>query len=115
MIVGGNEISFDEEQLKGSMSGKTNIVPKKTIIQGDLRYLTEEQGERVVRKMEAIVSESLPQTESVFRFNPGYPPMAPTEGNMKVLEVLSGVSEDMGIGPVEAYDPAVVEPLIFLL
>ncbi len=105
MIVGGNEVTFDEEQLKGSMSGKTNIVPKKTIVQGDLRYLTEEQGERVVKKMEAIVSESLPQTESVFRFNPGYPPMAPTEGNMKVLEVLSGVSEDMGIGPVEAYDP----------
>lgn len=105
MIVGGNEVTFDEEQLTGTMSGKTNIVPKKTIIQGDLRYLTEEQGERVVKKMEEIVAESLPQTSSLFRFNRGYPPMAPTEGNMKVLDVLSGVSEDMGIGPVEAFDP----------
>ncbi len=105
MIVGGNEVDFDAENLVGSMSGKSNIVPKKTIIHGDLRYLTDEQGERAVSKMRSIVSESLPQTSSTFTFNPGYPPMAPTDGNMKVLSVLSGVSEDMGIGPVKAYDP----------
>ncbi|MBO6793584.1 MAG: M20/M25/M40 family metallo-hydrolase [Balneolaceae bacterium] len=105
MIVGGNEVNFDDENQTGEMSGKTNIVPKKTVIKGDLRYLTEDQGERVVKKMEEIVSESLPQTTSTFTFNKGYPPMAPTDGNMKVLDVLSGVSEDMGIGPVEAFDP----------
>ncbi len=105
MIVGGNEVDFDTENLVGSMSGKSNIVPKKTIIHGDLRYLTDEQGERAVSKMRSIVSESLPQTSSTFTFNPGYPPMAPTDGNMKVLSVLSGVSEDMGIGQVKAYDP----------
>ena len=105
MIVGGNEVEFDAELLNGSMSGKSNIVPKKTFIHGDLRYLTEKQGERVVAKMEEIVAESLPQTSSTFTFNRGYPPMSPTDGNMAVLGVLSDVSEDMGIGPVEAYDP----------
>lgn len=105
MIVGGNEVEFDGENLVGSMSGKSNIVPKKTIIHGDLRYLTDEQGERAISKMKKIVAESLPQTTSTFTFNSGYPPMAPTDGNMKVLSVLSDVSEDMGIGPVEAYDP----------
>ena len=105
MIVGGNEVEFDVENLEGSMSGKSNIVPKKTIIYGDLRYLTEEQGERTVEKMRDIVSQSLPQTSTAFTFNPGYPPMAPSEGNMNILSILSEVSEDMGIGPVKAYDP----------
>ncbi len=105
MVVGGNEVEFDGENLVGSMSGKSNIVPKRTVIHGDLRYLTEEQGERVVAKMKEIVAESLPQTTSTFTFNPGYPPMAPSEGNMAVLSVLSDVSVDMGIGLVEAYDP----------
>lgn len=31
--------------------------------------------------------------------------MEPTEGNMRLLKILSGVSEDMGLGEVKAYDP----------
>ena len=32
--------------------------------------------------------------------------MEPTEGNMQLLEILSEASRDMGLGKVEAYDPA---------
>jgi glutamate carboxypeptidase len=55
--------------------------------------------------MKKIVAVSLPHTSSTFLFNPGYPPMALTPSKMKVLAVLSKVSEDMGISSVQAYDP----------
>jgi glutamate carboxypeptidase len=31
--------------------------------------------------------------------------MSPTEGNMEILEILDQVSQDMGFGSVQAYDP----------
>jgi glutamate carboxypeptidase len=105
VILGGNEVDYDEEQVRGSVSGKTNIVPKKTIAHGGIRFLTTEQGDRAFTKMKEIVSDHLPQTSAELTIYEGYPPMEPTEGNMKLLSVLSDVSQDLGLGKVEAYDP----------
>jgi glutamate carboxypeptidase len=55
--------------------------------------------------MRAIVARSLPGTSSTITFNDGYPSMPPTDGNYELLEVLSRVSEAVGTGPVEAFDP----------
>lgn len=105
VILGGNEVDYDEEQVRGSVSGKTNIVPKKTIAHGGIRFLTTEQGDRAFAKMREIVADHLPQTSAELTIYEGYPPMEPTEGNMKLLRVLSDVSQDLGLGKVEAYDP----------
>lgn len=87
--------------------GKTNLVANTTIVKGDLRFLTEEQRERAQKKMEAIVAENLPRTEAEITFNEEYyPSMPPTEGNMRILQVLSQVSQDLGHGEVTPYDPA---------
>lgn len=105
VILGGNEVDYDEENIRGTVSGKTNIVPKKTIAHGGIRFLTTEQGERAFQNMRAIVADHLPQTSAELTIYEGYPPMEPTEGNMKLLSVLNELSMDLGLGEVKAYDP----------
>lgn len=105
VILGGNEVDYDEENIRGSVSGKTNIVPKRTIAHGGIRFLTHEQGEKAFQKMKEIVSDHLPRTSAELNIFEGYPPMEPTEGNMKLLETLSQLSQDLDLGEVEAYDP----------
>lgn len=105
LILGSNEVEYDPENIRGSASGKLNIVPKKTIVHGDIRFLTMEQRNRVYQRMRDIVDDHLPQTTANITFKDKYPPMEPTEGNMKLLEVLSKASQDMGLGEVKAFDP----------
>jgi len=105
-VVGGTAVSFDKGAAKGTTFGKTNVVPQKAIATGDIRCLTNEQITATVTKMKAIVAKHLPQTSAKITFNLKYPPMAPTSGNYKVLKVLDGISQAMGQGKVEAFDPA---------
>jgi glutamate carboxypeptidase len=56
--------------------------------------------------MRAIVASHLHHTTSEIRFEDGYPPMAPTEGNRRLLAVLDQVSRDLGQGPVGIDNPA---------
>ncbi|WP_035663291.1 M20/M25/M40 family metallo-hydrolase [Flavobacterium sp. ACAM 123] len=105
-VIGGTAVNFDEMQSKGYASGKDNIVPRETIVHGDIRCLSKEQIEATVNKMKAIVSSNhLPKTNATISFNLKYPPMKPTPGNYEVLKVLDEVSKAMGQGAVEAYDP----------
>ena len=55
--------------------------------------------------MRKIVAASLPHTSATITFRDGYPPMAPTEGNRKLLAMYDAVSRDLGFGPVTAVDP----------
>jgi len=105
-IVGGTAVNFDKGTNKGTTFGKTNVVPQKAIATGDIRCLTQEQIDNTVVKMKAIVAKHLPKTNAVITFDLKYPPMAPTKGNYEVLKVLDGISQAMGQGKVEAFDPA---------
>lgn len=104
-MVAGTEASWDDEAARGTAFGKTNVVPPVAILTGDIRTLTDEQLERTRDKMRAIVARPLPGTSSEITFHDGYPSMPPTEGNYALLEVFSEVSQDLGEGPVEAFDP----------
>jgi glutamate carboxypeptidase len=55
--------------------------------------------------MKNIVDQHLAGTNATISFQDGIPSMAPTEGNEKVLQVISGVTTDMGVGPTKAGDP----------
>lgn len=105
LILGGSLVEISDDHAKGVAAGKTNVIAPKVFVKGDLRYLTAEQMEKARSKMEEIVKRHLPQTDAVFTFEVGYPSMPPTSGNMRVLQVLSSVSEDLGLGKVEAFDP----------
>ena len=105
MIIGGTALEHDSENKSGTAFGKDNVVSKEVIISGDLRALSPEQVERVKKKMQDIVSQNRPQTKATLTFYPGYPPMAPTDGNRELLSIYSKVSEDLGQGEVVAVNP----------
>ena len=104
-LLGGTFVEYDKQTSSGSVFGKTNVVAQKAVVNGGLRFISEEQKETARSKMREIVSQSLPQTSSSITFTDSYPAMGPTEGNQALLEVLSQVSEDLGFGTVTGYDP----------
>ncbi len=105
VFIGGSEMNYDETKATGTAIGKTNIISPAVTVTGDLRFLTEEQKINARKKMQAIVDNSLTGTKATIDFQDGIPSMAPTDGNNKVLEVINGVTKDMGVGPSIAGDP----------
>jgi glutamate carboxypeptidase len=104
-IVGGTSVEFDPVQARGTAFGKTNVIAQTAIVAGDLRTLSREQLDRAKAAMRAVVADSLPHTSAELTFDDGYPPMAPTEGNRKLLTLYDQASRDLGLGPVAATDP----------
>ncbi|MEY4057019.1 MAG: M20 family peptidase [Chitinophagia bacterium] len=105
VFIGGSEMNYDAAKSTGTAIGKTNIISPAVIVTGDLRFLTEEQKINARKKMSAIVANNLAGTKATIKFTDGIPSMAPTEGNNKLLEVISGVTKDMGLGVTMAGDP----------
>ncbi len=105
LIVGGSEVSYNDEAQQGQVAGKTNIISPRTYANGDLRFLSEEQKENARNVMREIVGQSLPGTKSTIRFSDGIPSMPPTEGNTKLAAQLSEVSEALGFGKVSPGNP----------
>ncbi len=105
-LLGGTFVEYDKQTSSGEVFGKTNVVAQKAVVNGGLRFISEEQKKNARNKMRAIVSQNLPQTSASISFTDSYPAMGPTAGNQAVLEILSDVSQDLGFGPVTGYDPS---------
>jgi len=105
VILGGTTAELDRVLLRGSASGKTNVIAEHAVASGDLRALSREQFAKARETMQAIVAASLPQTRASITFDDGYPPMAPTEGNARLLAMYDQASRDLGFGPVTAVSP----------
>lgn len=106
LIVGGTEVEHDPAAARGSASGKTNVIAREVRIDGDLRFLGDEQFERAAKRMRAIVAEPLPGVRASIAIERSYPSMAPTDASRAALAVLDAVSRDLDLGAVEAQDPA---------
>lgn len=104
-IVGGTDVVYDSEAVKGSAAGKTNIIAKQVVVQGDLRFLTPGQLDSARAVMREIVAANLPGTTAVISFDDGYPGMPPTDGGRAVLRVFDQVSQDLGYPAIEALPP----------
>jgi glutamate carboxypeptidase len=105
VILGGTSVTYDAEHDRGEAFGKTNVIPQTVTVAGDLRTLSFAQLDSARTRMRDIVAESLPGASAKIRFRDSYPPMAPTDGNHALLEMLDDVSQDLGFGPIEAVDP----------
>ncbi|MEI6107690.1 MAG: M20/M25/M40 family metallo-hydrolase [Opitutae bacterium] len=104
LLTGGTEA--DIVTTKATAFGKTNIIAQRTLVKGDLRYLSAEQLTEAKARMQAIVSKGLPRTSAILTFeNDGYPAMAPAPGNYALLAQLDQVSRDLGFGEVKPFDP----------
>jgi glutamate carboxypeptidase len=105
VILGGTSLEFDSPQARGSAFGKTNVVAERALVSGDLRALTNEQFERAKATMRDVLTPSLPLTKAEITFDEGYPPLAPTEGNRKLLALFDRASRDLDLGAVTAVSP----------
>ena len=105
-LLGGTFVNYNSQTSSGEVFGKTNVVAQTAVVNGGLRFISEEQKEKARAKMREIISQNLPQTSARIEFIDSYPAMGPTEGNKAVLETLSEVSQDLGFGPVTGYDPS---------
>lgn len=103
--IGGTDVQVDSTQPGGLAYGKSNVVSKAMMVSGDIRALSPEQLAKAKATMTSITKSSLPHTTSEIKFDDGYPPLAPTEGNRKLLAVYDKVSRDLGMWPVVAVDP----------
>lgn len=106
LILGGTTVDYDREHNRGRAFGKSNVVAESTWVAGDLRTLSPDQLERAQARMQAIAERHAPHTGAALTFSDGYPPLAPTDGNRKLLALFDGASRDLGFGPVTAVDPA---------
>jgi len=106
VVLGGSEVKYDTAQGGGTAFGKTNVVAGQTIVSGDLRALSPEQLAKAKATMAEVVAQHLPKTTAELTFDDGYPPMAPTEGNRRLLAAYDSVSRALGYGPVVAVDPS---------
>ncbi len=105
VVLGGTAVTLDAPHNQGNAAGKTNVVSREVVVQGDLRTLSPEQLAQAQATMREIVGQPLPHTTSTLEFDTGYPPMAPTDGNRGLLALYDAVSRDLGLGPVTAVDP----------
>jgi glutamate carboxypeptidase len=105
VFVGGTDVTYDTNRVAGTAAGKLNIIARSAVVQGDLRFLSEEQKEHARAKMREIVSRHLPHTSAEITFDDEYPAMPPTEGNRALLAAYDSVSRALGYGPVRALDP----------
>ena len=103
LFSGGTELQITDQSI--SASGKTNVVPARTIVRGDLRFISEEQKEMARAKMREIVAKSLSGTSAKIEFFDGIPAMSPREENYALLKQLNKVSQDLNFGKIEAQDP----------
>lgn len=105
VIVGGTTVDYDGPASRGTGFGKSNVISEHTVVTGDVRALTPEQFASARRAMQEIVEASLPRTSATLTFDDGYPPLAPTPGNERLLALYSQASLDVGGGRVAAVDP----------
>jgi glutamate carboxypeptidase len=106
LALGGTAVKLDSTAVAGSAEGKSNVVAAQMTVVGDLRTISPEQLARAKQTMQAIAAAHLPNTTAELTFDPGYPPMAPTAGNRRLLALYDRVSRDLGLWPVTAVDPS---------
>lgn len=105
LVMAGTEIRHDSANTRGEAFGKGNVIAQTAVATGGIRALSPQQLERAVAVMREIASNNLNGTQAEFVFDPGYPPMPPTDNNRGLLALYSGASEALGMGEVRAVNP----------
>jgi len=105
LLVAGTRADNKSKKSMATAFGKDNVIAKTAKITGDIRAVSQEQLAKTKRIMRKIVANNLNHTSAKITFAEGYPPMAPTDNNRKLLAVYDQISQDLGYGPVVAVDP----------
>ena len=106
LALGGSGVSMDSSLTSGTARGKTNVIAEQMVVTGDMRTISPEQLARTQTAMREIVARHLPKTGAEITFLDGYPPMAPSDGNRRLLGLYDRASQDLGMGGVVGVDPS---------
>ena len=89
-------------------AGKRNVVAEHMEVTGDLRKFLLEQHESQEDDARHRVASSAEDVPATITFDDGYPPMAPTAGNKRLLAMYDRASRDIGAGGggASAVDPS---------
>ena len=104
-MAGGTRISDNAVTATSTAFGKGNVVAQTVHVSGGIRALSPVQLASAQAKMQQIAGLNLPHTSAKLTFGDGYPPMAPTAGNAKLLALYSSISQRLGYGEVTAVNP----------
>jgi glutamate carboxypeptidase len=105
MVLGGSSVDVDAAGNNGTATGKDNVIAPAAYASGDIRTISNEQTERVEKKMQAIVAAHLAKTGATLTFGEGYPAMAPTAESRALLELLNGANASLGFAAMPELDP----------
>jgi glutamate carboxypeptidase len=105
IALGGTAVELEPEAVHGTAAGKTNVVAERMVVTGDLRTISAAQLAAAKRAMTEVAARSLGHTHSELAFVDGYPPLAPSAGNDRLLGLVDQASRDLGFGPVTGTDP----------
>lgn len=105
VMLAGTDVDYDAFTAGGSAFGKSNVVAERAVVTGDLRTITLDQLEDARAAMRFVARQNLPRTSATITFDDGYPPLAPSDGNHRLLDLFSQVSQDLGFGQVAPVDP----------
>lgn len=105
LIVGGTKVDVDTAKSTGEAFGKSNVIAQHVTVKGDLRALSNSQAAHAQKVMHQIVADNLNQTAATLAFEEGYPPMALTDGNKRLLSLYSQISEDLGYNKIAVANP----------
>lgn len=105
VISGGTFVTEGEGGASFTAFGKSNVVAQKLVVQGGLRFLSDEQLQRARAKMREVVERHLPVTDATIEFIDSYPAMTESDANRALLAKLSDVSVAMGMEPLKSFDP----------
>ncbi len=105
MVLAGSSVEHNKDMDGGTAFGKGNIVAKEAMVTGDIRAISPDQLSRTQQTMRDIVAKHRARTDAEITFGDGYPPLAPTDGNYKLISYFDKVSKDLGFGTVVAVNP----------
>jgi len=105
-ILGGTELEINHDNTGGTTFGKNNVVSETAEVHGDIRAVSPEQLKKAKRIMTKIAENNYPKTSTELTFNQGgYPPLALTDGNTKLMGFYDEVSTDLGFREITAVNP----------
>jgi glutamate carboxypeptidase len=106
LVGGGERVQVDSTGNALEASGKDNIIPPTFLAWGDLRFLRDAQRDSARARMQAIVAGApLPGATAELWFEEGYPAMAVTPQNERLLALFDGASRALGYPSVGTTAP----------
>lgn len=105
LIASGTHLESNLPFSSAEISSKMNVISKRAIAAGDIRFISQSQAINIKNKMKHISQQHLPHTNTKIEFADPMLAMTATTNNYSLLKLYSLLSQQLGMKAVTAYDP----------